>query len=122
MLTIRGRFDPNTEVELVRSFAEPSMPARHQQMRPREAVTVIETAVADETGTVTFAFTVPTDESFFRSRWPFWVRGRSGHQPLAFLAITSAPDETGNAQIPIQPDRRWTPRAPKRTPTTGGAS
>src|SRR5215216_2499847 len=108
MLTIRGRFDPGSKVQLLQSMPTTGLHA----LRPH-APTVIETAVADADGTVTFAFTVPADRSYRRGGSPYWVRGRSGHHPIEFRAITVGPDETADPQPPLAPDRPWTPRAPK---------
>jgi hypothetical protein len=87
--------------------------------RPNEYPTVLETAIADPSGSVTFARQVVRTDVTARN---LWVRGVKDGHPLEFTALSAVPFETAVPQLPIQPDRPRTPLAPKRTSTRGGAS
>ena len=116
---IIGRFDPDTTVVLLRSEPGPIVGEYNPPRLPKEGATVVETATADATGSVTFVRPVSRTDVGHRN---LWVRGFKDRHPIELTGLSALPFETAVRQIPIRPDRARTPLAPDRTSTSGGAS
>jgi hypothetical protein len=109
VLTLRGRFDPGSTVQLVAA-----QDSAMRRLRPDSAAEVVATSTADASGTALFDVTVSRSKAlgggFRRSK--LWVTGRKDHQPVWIRAVHVDPEAI---QVPVQPDRRQTARSPHGT-------